>query len=184
MGKNKHSLSAQEKQIPDLLKCFICQGEKCEALKSSPLNNLAKSGTLSQNICEFSKISEMPISLIHACSITQNFKELKRDFSLPDVQCIIFKIYKKCSTVPAETLSSDCFLCENQASRAEFHEAMTMQLINASSVCTELSRSETFSKIKRRRCVAKDLKYHRACLTSLYNKERSQLRTLRRRRQW
>ena len=95
MGKNKHSLSAQVKQIPDLLKCFICQGEKCEALKSSPLNNLAKSGTLSQNICEFSKISEMPISLIHACSITQNFKELKRDISLPDVPCSIFKIYKK-----------------------------------------------------------------------------------------
>ena len=68
-----------------------------EALKSPPFNDLAKSGyrTLSQNICEFAKINEMPISLIYACSITQNFKELKRDISLPDVPCSILKFTRK-----------------------------------------------------------------------------------------
>lgn len=60
------SLSAQEKQSTDWSKCFICQEDKFEALKSPPKkNNLAKSGykTLSKNIPEFAKINEMPIPL-------------------------------------------------------------------------------------------------------------------------
>ena len=60
-------------------------------------------------------------------------------------------LQEKRSTVPAETLPSnleECFLCENQASRAHIHQAMTMQLIYAPLVCTELARPETFSKIK------------------------------------
>lgn len=104
------SLSAQEKQSTDRSKCFICQEDKFEALKSPPKKtNLAKSGykTLSKNISEFAKINEMPIPLdirrldegdgievalieneakyqSHAdyCLITQNFKELKKDTSL------------------------------------------------------------------------------------------------------
>lgn len=60
------SLSAQEKQSTDWSKCFICQEDKFEALKSPPKKtNLAKSGykTLSKNIHEFAKINEMPIPL-------------------------------------------------------------------------------------------------------------------------
>lgn len=60
------SLSAQEKQSTDWSKCFICQEDKFEALKSPPKKtNLAKSGykTLSKNIPEFAKINEMPIPL-------------------------------------------------------------------------------------------------------------------------
>lgn len=60
------SLSAQEKQSTDWSKCFICQEDKFEALKSPPKQtNLAKSGykTLSKNIPEFAKINEMPIPL-------------------------------------------------------------------------------------------------------------------------
>lgn len=61
------SLSAQEKQSTNWSKCFICQEDKFEALKSPPKkkNNLAKSGykTLSKNIPEFAKINEMPIPL-------------------------------------------------------------------------------------------------------------------------
>ena len=47
-------------------KCFICQEDKHEALKSPPMKiDLAKSGyrTLSKNISEFAKINEMPIPL-------------------------------------------------------------------------------------------------------------------------
>ena len=50
------SLSAQEKQSTDWSKCFICQEDKHEALKSPPMKiDLAKSGyrTLSKNISEF-----------------------------------------------------------------------------------------------------------------------------------
>lgn len=60
------SLSAQEKQSTDWSKCFICQEDKHEALKSPPMKiDLAKSGyrTLSKNISEFAKINEMPIPL-------------------------------------------------------------------------------------------------------------------------
>ena len=60
------SLSAQEKQSTDWSKCFICQEDKQEALKSPPMKiDLAKSGyrTLSKNISEFAKINEMPIPL-------------------------------------------------------------------------------------------------------------------------
>jgi hypothetical protein len=49
------SLSAQEKQSTDCSKCFICQEDKHEALKSPPMKiDLAKSGyrTLSKNIPE------------------------------------------------------------------------------------------------------------------------------------
>ena len=58
------SLSAQDKQSTDWSKCFICQEDKHEALKSPPMKiDLAKSGyrTLSKNISEFAKINEMPI---------------------------------------------------------------------------------------------------------------------------
>jgi hypothetical protein len=60
------SLSAQEKQSTNWSKCFICQEDKHEALKSPPMKiDLAKSGyrTLSKNIPEFAKINEMPIHL-------------------------------------------------------------------------------------------------------------------------
>ena len=60
------SLSAQEKQNTDWSKCFICQKDKHEALKSPLMKiDLAKSGyrTFSENISEFAKINEMPIPL-------------------------------------------------------------------------------------------------------------------------
>lgn len=60
------SLSAQEKHITDWSKCFICQEDKNESLKSpSPTTDSAKSGyrTLSTNIPEFAKINEMPVPL-------------------------------------------------------------------------------------------------------------------------
>ena len=64
--KNSASLSAQEKQSTDWSKCFICQEDKHEALKSPPMKiDMAKSGyrILSKNIPEFAKINEMPIPL-------------------------------------------------------------------------------------------------------------------------
>ena len=80
------SLSAQEKQSTDWSKCFICQEDKHEALKSPPMKiDLAKSGyrTLSKNISEFAKINEMPIPLdirridtrLHQCA--QNLQDQK-----------------------------------------------------------------------------------------------------------
>jgi hypothetical protein len=60
------SLSAQEKQSTNWSKCFICQEDKHEALKSPPMKiDLAKSGyrTLSKNIPEIAKMNEMPIPL-------------------------------------------------------------------------------------------------------------------------
>ncbi len=60
------SLAAQEKQVTDWSKCFICQEDKIETLVSpSSRRNLTRSGyeTLSKNIPEFSKINDMPIPL-------------------------------------------------------------------------------------------------------------------------
>ena len=62
------------------------------------------------------------------CSVTQNFKELKIDISLPMQTFQMYQhprnLQEKSSTVLAETLSSnleECFLCENQASCVERH---------------------------------------------------------------
>ena len=155
-------LSAQEKQTTDWLKCFICQVDKREALKSPAMNNLAKSGykTLSQNIPEFAKVNEMPIPLdmrqidegdrIEAalikneakyhnpCRLMFNNTKLQRaqkrhqtpNTNLSDVQASS-KFTRRSLTEQAETVSSnaeECFLCENQGSHSELHEAMTMQL--------------------------------------------------------
>ena len=64
--KNSAFFVSQEKQSTDWSKCFICQEDKHEALKSPPMKiDLAKLGyrTLSKNIPEFAKINEMPIPL-------------------------------------------------------------------------------------------------------------------------
>ena len=151
-------LSAQEKQRTDWSKCFICQEDKHEALKSPPMKiDLAKSGyrTLSKNIPEFAKINEMPIPLDirridegdgieaallknEACGLMFNNTKLQRaqkrhqhpDTSLSDVPSS-FKFTRESSTAPTEERSlhlEECIICEKQASRSELLEAMTMQL--------------------------------------------------------
>ena len=107
---------------------FICQGDKCTALKSPPWNNLAKPGyrTLSQNMYQFAKIYEMPISLIHSCMFN-NTKVQRAQKRHQPPRCTMQhpqNLQGKHSTVPAETLPlnlEECCLCENQASRAELH---------------------------------------------------------------
>ena len=112
------SFSAQEKQSTDWSKCFICQEDKHEALKSPPMKiDLAKSGyrTLSKNIPEFAKINEMPIPLDirriaegdeikyhESCRLMFNNTKLQRvkkrqsAFRYEPFRCtIVIQIYKK-----------------------------------------------------------------------------------------
>jgi hypothetical protein len=62
-------------------------------------------------------------------------------------------------------------------SRSELHEAMTMQLNTRLHQCAQnLQDQNLLAKLSAGDVVAQELKYHRACLTSLYNKERAHLR--------
>lgn len=60
------SLSAQEKQSTNWSKCFICQEDKFEALKSPKKKKQFGKIRIQnpvKNIPEFAKINEMPIPL-------------------------------------------------------------------------------------------------------------------------
>jgi hypothetical protein len=198
------SLSAQEKQSTDWSKCFICQEDKHEALKSPPMKiDLAKSGyrNLSKDIPEFAKINEMPIAFdirridegdgieaaLIKCRLMFNNTKLQRaqkrhqppDTRLSDVPSS-FKFTRKSSTAPTEERSlhlEECFICEKQASRSELREAMTMQLNTIHHQCAHnLQDQNLLAKLSAGDVVAQEVKYHEACLTSLYNKKRAHLR--------
>ena len=87
-----------------------------------------------------------------------------------------FKFTRKSLTAPTEERSlhlEECFICEKQALRSELREAMTMQLNTRLHQCAQNLQDQYLLAGD---VVAQELTYHRACLTSLYNKERAHLR--------
>ena len=133
------SLSAQEKQSTDWSKCFICQEDKHEALKSPPMKiDLAKSGyrTFSKNIPDLAKINEMPgIEAVfikneakyhESCRLMFNNTKLQRvqkrhqppDTSLSDIP-LSFKFTRKSSTAP-----TDHYILKNVSSVRNKHRVL------------------------------------------------------------
>jgi hypothetical protein len=122
-----------------------------------------------------------------SCRLMFNNTKLQRaqkrhqhpDTSLSDVPSS-FKFTRKSSTAPTEERSlhlEECFICEKQTSRSELREAMTMQLNTIHHQCAHnLQDQNLLAKLSAGDVVAQEVKYHEACLTSLYNKKRAHLR--------
>jgi len=66
-----------------------------------------------------------------------------------------------------------CFLCEKEAPKSELRHAMTMDLDKRLNECARnLNDVRLMARLSGGDIVAQELKYHRFCLTALYNRER------------
>jgi len=71
---------------------------------------------------------------------------------------------------------SRCFLCEKDAPESDLRQAMTMKLNERLNQCAKtLNDGRLLSILSAGDVVAQELKYHPACLVTLYNRERSHL---------
>ena len=72
-----------------------------------------------------------------------------------------------------------CILCEKTSPESDLWQVMTKNLDKRLHACAQtLSDGALLAKLGGGDAIAQELKYHRACLTVLYNRERSHLRTL------
>ena len=69
-----------------------------------------------------------------------------------------------------------CFLCEKKDPLQDLRHAMTMQLDKRLNECARtLNDGKLLARLSGGDVVAQELKYHRTCLTALYNRERAYL---------
>ena len=67
-----------------------------------------------------------------------------------------------------------CFLCEEEAQESSLRKAMTLNLNKRLKSCAEtLQDRSLLAKLSVGDVIAQDMKYHPACLASLYNRERA-----------
>ena len=67
-----------------------------------------------------------------------------------------------------------CFLCDKEAPLSSLREAMTMKINERLKHCAEtLQDKKLLAKLSAGDVVAQEMKYHPACLASLYNKAKS-----------
>ena len=67
-----------------------------------------------------------------------------------------------------------CFFCDKDAGTEELHEAATFQLdANLKRAAEELQDLSLISKLSAGDMIAQEAKYHKNCLTALYNEVRN-----------
>ena len=72
-----------------------------------------------------------------------------------------------------------CIVCERTSPESDLRQVMTMNLDKRLHECAQtLNDGMLLAKLGGRDVIAQELKYHRDCLTALYNRERSHLRSL------
>ena len=71
------------------------------------------------------------------------------------------------------------FLCEKQEPKSELRKAITMELDQRLNECArDLNDGKLLARLTGGDIVARELKYHRSCLTALYNRERAHIATI------
>ncbi|KAJ8387355.1 hypothetical protein AAFF_G00157320 [Aldrovandia affinis] len=74
-----------------------------------------------------------------------------------------------------------CFICDKEAPSSELRQVMTMNLNNRLNECAQtLNDGKLLARLSGGDAIAQELKYHFACLTDLYNRERTYLRATKR----
>lgn len=180
-------------------KCCLCQTDSSEKLISTKAGYF----NIAQNIPLFHAINALPIPLnparlnegegIEETLNTNNAKYhnscrlLFNNTKLDRVQKRKPSSVESCEEIPTKVrrMSQDfksltiCFLCEKHDSSSTLRQAMTMKLNERLNRCaTTLEDGKLLAKLSAGDVVAQELKYHPACLTALYNRERAHMRIL------
>ena len=72
-----------------------------------------------------------------------------------------------------------CIMCEKTSPESDLRQVLTMTLDKRLHDCAQtLNDGVLLAQLGGRDAIAQELKYHRACLTALYNRQRSHLRSL------
>ena len=189
----------------DWSKCCLCQIERDEDLKS-PLAR-CKSGDdgdgytmIARNVPLFKAINQMPI-ILEPGRLDQGEgieETLRKNKAKYHQSCrLLFNNNKlerarkrrrtteeRVEDVPSKRRRSSienraCFLCDKEAPLSDLRKAMTLELDERLNECAKnLNDGKLLAVLSSGDIVAQELKYHRSCLTTLYNRERAFLSTL------
>jgi len=188
----------------DWSKCCLCQKKKSEELKSPRAQQPQEHDgytMIATNIPLFHAINEMPIVLDPArlddgggieetlrrnkaqyhqsCRLMFNNTKLerarkRRAESAQPVEC---QTKLRRTSLEGQT----CFICDKEAPSSELRQVMTMNLNNRLNECAQtLNDGKLLARLSDGDAIAQELKYHFACLTDLYNRERTYLRATKR----
>lgn len=186
----------------DWNKCCLCQIDKDEDLKSPPTRYETDRDNdgyvmLARNIPLFNGIHQMPIKLDpnrldqgngieeslrvnnakyhQSCRLSFSNSKLERARK----RSAATNISDDAHSVPTKKRRGSledkvCFLCEKEAPISELRHAMTMDLDKRLNECARnLNDVRLMTRLSGGDIVAQELKYHRSCLTTLYNRERA-----------
>ena len=185
----------------DWKKCCLCQKEKKDEALTYPTAKckLPKDGysMLATNIPLFHAMHEMPIVLDPSrLDEGEGIEEaLRRNNAQYHLSCRVkFNNTKLeqarkrhsnetqlAASVPAQTKlrrvsreEKECILCGQEAPVSDLRQVMTMNLNDRLNECAKrLNDGHLLGILSGGDAIAQELKYHRACLTTLYNKERA-----------
>ena len=193
------------KRQTDWTRCCLCQKDKKnEALTSPPTHHVPEHDgytMLATNIPLFNEISALPLILDPARLNEGGGIEatLRRNEAKYHMSCrLLFNNTKldrakKCRSdsrgsetdeghVKQRRTSHDgqvCIMCEKTSPESDLRQVMTMNLDKRLHECAQtLNDGTLLAKLGGGDAIAQELKYHRACLTALYNRERYHLRSL------
>ena len=156
--------------------------------------------TLSSNIVRFSELHKLPMPIDIGCldegggieatllkhkakwhkschskfNTTKLQRAEKRKASMDDsdMECPIAKKYIRTKDHHELNTKDICFFCETSSTSEPLHEVSTFQVDSRVRKCVLVLQDERLlAKLSAGDMVAQDAKYHRRCLTSLYNKE-------------
>ena len=156
--------------------------------------------TLSSSIVRFSELHELPMPIDIGCldegggieatllkhkakwhkschskfNTTKLQRAEKRKASMDDsdMECPIAKKYIRTKDHHELNTKDICFFCETSSTSEPLHEVSTFQVDSRVRKCALVLQDERLlAKLSAGDMVAQDAKYHRRCLTSLYNKE-------------
>ena len=188
----------------DWRKCCLCQKKKNEELKAprAPQQEYRDGyAMIATNVPLFYAINDMPIVLDPArlndgggieetlrnnqaqyhqsCRLMFNNTKLERarkrktDCAQP-VEC---QTKLRRTSLEGKT----CFICDKESPSSDLTQVMTMNLnIRLNKCAKTLNDGKLLSRLSGGDAIAQELKYHLACLTDLYNRERTCLRATKR----
>ena len=187
----------------DWSKCCLCQQEKNEELKSPHSNPTQKEtdgySNIATNIPQFKAINALPLMLDprrldegggiddtlrknnakyhQSCRLLLNNTKLdrakKRTLATTTTEEMGYKKQRRSSSCS----KLHCFLCDKEDKDIHLRQAMTMKLNDRLNNCAKiLNDGKLLAKLSSGDIVAQGFKYHPACLSALYNRERAELR--------
>lgn len=188
----------------DWSKCCLCQTDKTGEDLSSPIPGRSKSdgySMLATNIPLFQELCQMPMIINPARldegdgiedTLRQNnaqyhqscralFKNTKLDRARKRASDAQEHTDKSCSKTRRVSLKPEqCFICDKEfLDDGQRREVMTMGLSSRLNECaTTLGECKILARLSAGDAIAQEFKYHKDCLTTLYNRERCHLAAL------